>query len=159
MTVAFVLIAVGLNQLTQSAVVMTIIGGRSWLGKLLNIAGVLFTFALSIWLMVSIAATIISLFLDEVAQAVEAGLYPHLPATKDIKLQDKIPATLGFFGVLLLANFGAIIVSYLISFLALFIFRATNGYLLGREYFQIAAMSRMSRSDTILLFQHHRSAI
>ena len=62
LTAAFVLIVVGLNQLTQSAAVMTIIGETSWLGNLFNIAGVLFTFALSIWLMVPIASAITLVF-------------------------------------------------------------------------------------------------
>lgn len=44
-------------------------------------------------------------------------------------------------------------------FLAPFIFWAANGYLLGREYFQVAAMRRMSRSDATRLFQRHRGAI
>ena len=62
LTAAFVLIVVGLNQLTQSAAVMTIIGETSWLENLFNIAGVLFTFALSIWLMVPIASAITLVF-------------------------------------------------------------------------------------------------
>ena len=76
-----------------------------------------------------------------------------------MKLQDQISAKLGFFGVLLLANFGASGMSIFMPFLAPFFFWATNGYLLGREYFQMAAMRRTSRSDSILLFQRHRSAI
>tara|TARA_B110000208_G_C11747550_1_gene422268 strand:+ start:898 stop:1251 length:354 start_codon:yes stop_codon:yes gene_type:complete len=76
-----------------------------------------------------------------------------------MKLQDQISAKLGFFGVLLLANFGTIGMSIFMPFLAPFIFWATNGYLLGREYFQMAAMRRLSRSESILFFQRHHSAI
>jgi CysZ protein len=50
-------------------------------------------------------------------------------------------------------------VSIFTPFLAPFIFWAANGYLLGREYFQVAAMRRMSRSDATRLFQRHRGAI
>ena len=156
---ACTLIVMGLNQLAQSAAVTAIIGETSWLGNLLNIGGVLFTFVLSIWLMVPIASAIISSFFDEVAQAVEARYYPNLPATRGMKLQDQILTTLGLFGVLLLANFGALILSIFMPFLAPFIFWATNGYLLGREYFQVAAMRSMSRSDATRLFQRHRGAI
>lgn len=156
---AFTLIVMGLNQLAQSAAVTAIIGETSWLGNLLNIGGVLFTFVLSIWLMVPIASAIISSFFDEVAQAVEARHYPNLPATRGMKLQDQILTTLGFFGILLLANLGALIFSIFMPFLAPFIFWAANGYLLGREYFQVAAMRRMSRSDATRLFQRHRGAI
>ena len=156
---ACTLIVMGLNQLARSAAVTAIIGETSWLGNLLNIGGVLFTFVLSIWLMVPIASAIISSFFDEVARAVEARHYPNLPATRGMKLQDQILATLGFFGILLLANLGALILSIFMPFLAPFIFWATNGYLLGREYFQVAAMRRMSRSGAARLFQRHRGAI
>ena len=149
----------GLNQLAQAAAVTAIIGKTYWLGNLLNIGGVLFTFVLSIWLMVPIASAIISSFFDEVARAVEARHYPNLPTTRGMKLQDQILATLGFFGILLLANLGALILSIFMPFLAPFIFWATNGYLLGREYFQVAAMRSMSRSDATRLFQRHRGAI
>jgi CysZ protein len=128
-------------------------------GKLPNIGGVLFTLVLFIWLMLSIACAIISLFLEEVAQTVEARHDPNLPATKDTKLQDQILATLGVFGILFVGNFGALILSIFMPFLAPFIFWATNGYLLGWEYFQMAATRRMSRNDANLLFQRYRSAI
>ena len=94
---AFTLIVMGLNQLAQSAAVTAIIGETSWLGNLLNIGGVLFTFVLSIWVMVPIASAIISSFFDEVARAVEARYYPNLPATRGMKLQDQILTTLGLF--------------------------------------------------------------
>jgi CysZ protein len=156
---ACTLIVMGLNQLAQAAAVTAIISKTYWLGNLLNIGGVLLTFVLSIWLMVPIASAIISSFFDEVARAVEARHYPNLPATRGMKLQDQILATLGFFGILLLANLGALILSIFMPFLAPFIFWATNGYLLGREYFQVAAMRSMSRSDATRLFQRHRGAI
>ena len=156
---ACTLIVMGLNQLAQAAAVTAIISKTYWLGNLLNIGGVLLTFVLSIWLMVPIASAIISSFFDEVAWAVEARHYPNLPATRGMKLQDQILATLGFFGILLLANLDALILSILMPFLAPFIFWATNGYLLGREYFQVAAMRRMSGSGAARLFQRHRGAI
>ena len=156
---ACTLIVMGLNQLAQAAAVTAIISKTYWLENLLNIGGVLLTFVLSIWLMVPIASAIISSFFDEVARAVEARHYPNLPAIRGMKLQDQILATLGFFGILLLANLGALILSIFMPFLAPFIFWATNGYLLGREYFQVAAMRSMSRSDATRLFQRHRGAI
>ena len=87
---ACLLVIYGVNQLLSSALVAGVIGDQSWLGSLFNIGGVLFTIALSIWLMVPVASAIIALFLDEVAQAVEARHYPHLPKQAAAKLQDQI---------------------------------------------------------------------
>ena len=153
------LIAIGLNQLLQSLYVVSLIGEASLLGNLLNMGGVLSTFVLSIWLMGPIASTIISLFLDEVARAVEARHYPHLPEVQGTRLHKQILTTVSFFGVLVLANLGALILSVFLPVLAPFIFWATNGYLLGREYFQMTSIRRISQNEAKLLFQRNRGAI
>ena len=156
---ACLLVNFGINQLLSSAWAANMIGDQSWLGALINVGGVLFTIALSIWLMVPVTSAIIALFLDEVAQAVEARHYPHLPKQTATKLQDQILVGIRFFGILLLANIGALILSMILPLLAPFVFWATNGYLMGREYFQMAAMRRMPRAQAQELFQRHQGSI
>ena len=156
---ACLLVNFGLNQLLSSAWAANLIGDQSWLGALINIGGVLFTIALSIWLMVPVTSAIIALFLDEVAQAVEARHYPHLPKQTATKLQDQILVGIRFLGILLLANVGALILSMIVPLLAPFVFWATNGYLMGREYFQMAAMRRMPRAQAQELYQRHQGSI
>ncbi|MCH1456253.1 EI24 domain-containing protein [Planktomarina temperata] len=156
---ACLLVNFGLNQLLSSAWAANLIGDQSWLGALINIGGVLFTIALSIWLMVPVTSAIIALFLDEVAQAVEARHYPHLPKQTATKLQDQILVGIRFLGILLLANIGALILSMIVPLLAPFVFWATNGYLMGREYFQMAAMRRLPRAQAQELYQRHQGSI
>jgi CysZ protein len=156
---ACLLVNFGINQLLSSAWAANMIGNQSWLGALINVGGVLFTIALSIWLMVPVTSAIIALFLDEVAQAVEARHYPHLPKQTATKLQDQILVGIRFLGILLLANIGALILSMIVPLLAPFVFWATNGYLMGREYFQMAAMRRMPRAQAQELFQRHQGSI
>ena len=156
---ACLLVNFGINQLSSSAWAANLIGNQSWLGALINVGGVLFTIALSIWLMVPVTSAIIALFLDEVAQAVEARHYPHLPKQTATKLQDQILVGIRFLGILLLANIGALILSMIVPLLAPFVFWATNGYLMGREYFQMAAMRRMPRAQAQELFQRHQGSI
>ena len=156
---ACLLVNFGINQLLSSAWAANLIGDQSWLGALINIGGVLFTIALSIWLMVPVTSAIIALFLDEVAQAVEARHYPHLPKQTATKLQDQILVGIRFLGILLLANVGALILSLIVPLLAPFVFWATNGYLMGREYFQMAAMRRMPRAQAQELYQRHQGSI
>jgi uncharacterized protein involved in cysteine biosynthesis len=156
---ACLLVNFGINQLLSSAWAANLIGDQSWLGALINIGGVLFTIALSIWLMVPVTSAIIALFLDEVAQAVEARHYPHLPKQTATKLQDQILVGIRFLGILLLANIGALILSMIVPLLAPFVFWATNGYLMGREYFQMAAMRRLPRAQAQELYQRHQGSI
>ncbi|MDC1094080.1 EI24 domain-containing protein [Planktomarina temperata] len=156
---ACLLVNFGINQLLSSAWAANLIGDQSWLGALINIGGVLFTIALSIWLMVPVTSAIIALFLDEVAQAVEARHYPHLPKQTATKLQDQILVGIRFLGILLLANVGALILSMIVPLLAPFVFWATNGHLMGREYFQMAAMRLMPRAQAQELYQRHQGSI
>ena len=156
---ACLLVNFGINQLLSSAWAANMIGDQSWLGALINIGGVLFTIALSIWLMVPVTSAIIALFLDEVAQAVEARHYPHLPKQAAAKLQDQILVSIRFLGFLILANIGALILSMILPFLAPVVFWATNGYLMGREYFQMAAMRRVPRTQAQELLRRHQGAI
>ena len=156
---ACLLVNFGINQLLSSAWAANLIGDQSWLGALINIGGVLFTIALSIWLMVPVTSAIIALFLDEVAQAVEARHYPHLPKQAAAKLQDQILVSIRFLGFLILANIGALILSMILPFLAPVVFWATNGYLMGREYFQMAAMRRVPRTQAQELLRRHQGAI
>jgi uncharacterized protein involved in cysteine biosynthesis len=156
---ACLLVNFGINQLLSSAWAANMIGDQSWLGALINVGGVLFTIALSIWLMVPVTSAIIALFLDEVAQAVEARHYPHLPKQTATKLQEQILVGIRFLGILLLANIGALILSMIVPLLAPFVFWATNGYLMGREYFQMAAMRRMPRAQAQELYQRHQGSI
>ncbi|MDG1504933.1 MAG: EI24 domain-containing protein [Planktomarina sp.] len=156
---ACLLVIYGVNQLLSSALVAGVIGDQSWLGSLFNIGGVLFTIALSIWLMVPVASAIIALFLDEVAQAVEARHYPHLPKQAAAKLQDQILVSIRFLGLLILANIGALILSMILPFLGPVVFWATNGYLMGREFFQMAAMRRLPRAQAQELLRRHQGSI
>ena len=156
---ACLLVNFGINQLLSSAWAANLIGDQSWLGALINIGGALFTIALSIWLMVPVTSAIIALFLDEVAHAVEARHYPHLPKQTATKLQDQILVGIRFLGILLLANIGALILSMIVPLLGPFVFWATNGYLMGREYFQMAAMRRLPRAQAQELFQRHQGSI
>ena len=52
---ACLLVIFGVNQPLSSALVAGLIGDQSWLGSLVNIGGILFTIALSVWLMVPVA--------------------------------------------------------------------------------------------------------
>jgi CysZ protein len=156
---ACLLVIFGVNQLLSSALVAGLIGDQSWLGSLVNIGGILFTIALSVWLMVPVASVIITLFLDEVAQAVEEQYYPHLPKQTAAKLQGQILVSINFLGLLILANISTLILSLILPFLAPFVFWATNGYLMGQEYFQMSAMRRLPRAQAHALFQNHQGSI
>jgi CysZ protein len=86
------------------------------------------------------------MFLDEVAQAVEDRHYPELPHVPGVPFGEALRDTINFLGVLIGGNLLAILLYVFFAPAALFIFWGLNGYLLGREYFMLAAMRRIGRA-------------
>lgn len=121
-------------------------GPVTWVGDLLGWGSLGIMLILSVFLMVPVASAITSLFLDDVAQAVEDKHYPHLKPVPRVPFFDGLRDTVNFLGVLIGANLLAIFAYILLPFLSFAIFYGLNGYLLGREYFQIAAMRRLGRA-------------
>ena len=83
---------------------------------------------------------------DTVADAVEARHYPLLPPATPVPFLDALRDTVNFLGVLIAANLLAIILYILVTPAAPFIFWGLNGFLLGREYFTLAAIRRVGRA-------------
>ncbi len=135
------------------------IGEVAWVGDLLGIASFFFMMFLSMFLMIPVASAITSLFLDDVAQAVEDLHYPHLPPVPRLPFTEAAADTVAFLGLLIGANLLAIILYAVLPFVILPVFYALNGFLLGREYFQIAAMRREGRAGARALRAQHRGTI
>lgn len=139
--------------------VLPVIGEVTWLGDLLSGASFFLMVVLSMFLMVPVASAITSLFLDEVAAAVEDRHYPDLPPATGVTFGDGLKDTVNFLGVIILANTLALILYAMFTPFALFIFWGLNGYLLGMEYFTLAAIRREGRVAAIRLRKKNRLKI
>lgn len=135
------------NWITPDNVWLPILGEVGGLDDLASWGAAFLLLFLSIFLMIPVASAITSMFLDDVADAVEARHYPHLPAARRVSFGDGLRDTVNFLGVIIAANLLALILYALLAPAALFIFWALNGYLLGREYFTMAAMRRGTRQE------------
>lgn len=140
-------------------VTLPLLGEIRWLDDLLSFSSLFLMLVLSVFLMVPVASAITSLFLDEVAQAVEDRHYPNLPTVPGIPFGDALIDTINFLGVLIGANILAIIFYIFFPPLAIFIFWGLNGFLLGREYFTLAAMRRLGRDGAKKLRARHTGTI
>uniref|UniRef100_UPI004047E9F0 EI24 domain-containing protein n=1 Tax=Yoonia sp. TaxID=2212373 RepID=UPI004047E9F0 len=144
---------------TADGVSLPFLGKVAWLGDLLSWGSVGLMVVLSVFLMIPVASAMTSLFLDDIAQAVEDLHYPDLPAVPRADFWDSLRDTVNFLGVLIGANVLAFALYALLPIFAVPIFFALNGYLLGREYFQIAAMRRIGRAEAKLLRKKHSGKI
>ncbi|MEO9683502.1 MAG: EI24 domain-containing protein [Tateyamaria sp.] len=136
-----------IGTLTADSVTVPWIGEITWLGHILSWGSFFLFFVLSVFLMMPVASAITSMFLDEVAAAVEDRHYPHLPAPTKVPFGDAVIDTVNFLGVLIAANLLALILYVIFAPVAVFIFWGLNGFLLGREYFMLAAMRRVGRAN------------
>ena len=105
----------------------------------------------SSFLMIPVAALFVGVFLEDVADAVEAKHYPHAGAPRKIGMGEALGSALRFFGVVvgvnLLALIPYLIFLLLIPPLGIALIYAVNGYLLGREYFEMVAMRHLRAED------------
>ena len=107
------------------------------------------------WFLFPVTATLIaSFFLERAAQAVENKHFPNLPAPRRQNLSEILKITFKFTGLSVVLNLLALPVYFVFFFLGplnLFVFYALNGYLLGREYFELIAHRRIEPLQTIHL--------
>ncbi|WP_375267153.1 EI24 domain-containing protein [Planktotalea sp.] len=148
-----------MNEAVDGTMVLPVIGEVTWLGDLLGWGSLFLMLFLSTFLMVPVASAITSLFLDEVASGVEAKHYAHLPPVKGVSFYESLRDTINFLGILIGANIVAVLLYVMLPFAAIFIFWALNGFLLGREYFQIAAMRRLGREGAKQARKEHFGSI
>jgi CysZ protein len=144
---------------TPSTVTLPVIGEVTWIGDLLGWGSLFLMMFFSMFLMVPVASAITSLFLDDVAEAVEDVYYPALPPVPRVSFAEGLRDTLAFLALLIVANLVALVVYVWVPVSIPFLFYGLNGFLLGREYFQIAAMRREGRAGARALRNKHRGEI
>ncbi|WP_163272447.1 sulfate transporter family protein [Chelativorans alearense] len=129
-----------------------------WLGVLAAVtAGIGLALALAL-LIAPITAVVAGLFLDDVAEAVETVSYPQDPPGEAVPLVPAVWLSLKFFGVVVLANLAALLL-LLVPGVNIVIFLVVNAYLLGREFFEFAAMRFRSEAEAKRLRRHHAGTI
>jgi len=110
---------------------------------------------LSAFLMFPVAAMFVNLYLDEIADAVEARHYPELPPVRGTGFAEDLKGAVRFGLLVLGANILAMFLYLISGPLAPFVFWGLNGYLFGREYFQLAAQRRLDPAAAERLRRAH----
>ncbi len=131
----------------------------TWLDSVASWATVGLMLVLSVVLMVPVAAAFTGIFLDDVAEAVEEQHYPGLPEVGHLPVFDTLRDSLSLILVTIGVNLVALILLFFVGPLAPILFWAVNGYLLGREFFQMAAMRREGRDGANRLRRRHAGQV
>jgi len=148
-----------LDMVTPDSLSLPWIGPIDGLHTFIGWGAVGLLMVMSIFLMVPVAAAFSGLFLDTVADAVEARHYPRLPPAPRQPVMDGLIDAVNFTGVLIGVNVLALLLWFIVGPFAPLLFWALNGYLIGREYFQMAAMRRIGREAAHRLRRDHRLTV
>lgn len=140
-------------------VTLPVIGPVGGLDAVASIASFLAMIGLSVFLMVPVASAFTGLYLDEVADAVEARHYPGLPPVAQVGVWETLIDSLGFFGLLIVVNLLSLVVYLFAGPLVPVIFWGLNGLMLGREYFTLVAMRRLGRPGARAMARQFRGQI
>lgn len=129
-----------------------------WLGLIAAIlAGVGLALALAL-LIAPVTAIIAGLFLDDVAELVEKTDYPADPPGRALPAIPALVMSLKFFGIVILGNFFALFL-LLVPGVNIAAFFVVNGYLLGREFFEFAAMRFRPEAEAKSLRRRHAGTV
>ena len=122
-----------------------------WLG---GVAVILFT-----WLLFpAVASVVIGLLMEVIVTAVENKHYPELPPAPGASKGTTLMSAIKLLFTMVIVNI-VLLVFLLIPPVFPFVFYAANGYLLGREYFELVALRRVDLQEAKRLRRENRRQI
>lgn len=126
----------------------------AWLEGLAQFGGVLAAMFIAWFIFPAAAAAIAGIFADEVIDAVEAKHYPALPPARPVPVLVAVGDGLKLAAIALLVNVVALPLLVIPPVYVLFTW-VVNGWLLGREYFEMVALRRMDRATAHAVRRRH----
>jgi uncharacterized protein involved in cysteine biosynthesis len=122
----------------------------AWLDHTLHILGGAGVMALSLLLFPSVFVVLQSLFLDGLADRIEARHYPHMGAARGTGLREGLLMAVRVMLLMVAVNLLMLpvyIAGSLFFGAGMMLYYAVNGWLCGQEYYAQAAMRRMTRKE------------
>ncbi|MBZ9708842.1 sulfate transporter family protein [Mesorhizobium sp. ESP7-2] len=126
-----------------------------WLGGIIAAIALAFGMAL---LVAPVTAVVAGLFLDDIADVVERTDFPGDPAGRAMPALRSLVLAIKFFGVVVLGNIVALML-LLVPGINIAAFFIVNGYLLGREFFEFAAMRFRPEEDARALRRQYAGTV
>lgn len=114
--------------------------------------------AAAVLLLMPLAGLIMGLFLESVADAVERRHYPQDPPGRGAGFAASLGVSLRFMAKMILLNALALF-AYLVPGLNIIVFFLLNGYLAGREFFEMVALRHHGPRTVRLLRRKNRLTV
>ena len=110
------------------------------------------------FLVAPVTALFAGLFLDDIAEVVERNGYPQDPPGRALPMSEALATSVRFLGAVLLANAIALPLVLVVGF-GFVVFLVANAYLLGREFFELAALRFHDQATVRRLRARHSARI
>jgi CysZ protein len=134
----FVLLWLGVGWLIRD----TTLFDDTWLDTVVDVLGGFAILIITWFLFPPVVSACSSLFLERVAEAVERRHYPGLPPPRDVAILETVWMTVRLLVVMVTLNL-VVLLFLLVPPVFPFVYYGMNGYLLGREYFEVVAARRL----------------
>jgi len=161
--ITLILLLYILNQYWPESLVF----GWDWLddyGTYISQAGFWFVAGTGSYLLFpGIVTMVMGVLTDKIADAVEEEYYPNKPGNREVPYGDLVVSAAKLTLIMLIINL-LFLLPYIILFFMggigfILLFIAVNGFLLGREYFEMVAIRHMGRHQMNSLRQSHSGRI
>ena len=129
--------------------------GAPWVNAILDFLAPVLLILLIFFLGAPVAALFATFFLEDVARAVEARYYPTDPRASGASFGTTLFAGLRLATMVILVDLALLPVDISVPGIAEIATILANGWLLGREYFELVALRHMSRSAADALRRRH----
>ena len=130
----------------------------SWSSVLFGWLSSIISLVFTILLFPALMFMAIGLFQERAAGIVEAAHYPNLDSPRQSSIVEQARLGVRFLVWTILVN-GLAFPLYFLPFANVFILLFVNGFVIGREYFEVAAIRRMSADSVRKLRRTHRVKI
>ena len=134
------------------------VAGIPWLDATLAVLGGLGALVLAWLLFPAMTMLVLGFFLDGVVAAVERRHYPDLPPARRVAVAKAVGSALRLFALAVVINV-SILPLALLPAIYPFIYYGLNGYLLGREYFELVALRRLDGVAAGVMWRWHRGRL
>ncbi len=103
----------------------------------------------------ALVTVLVGLFAEPIARRVEILHYPERGAGRAQPIGEIVVGTINFAGKTLAFNLFALLLTFVLPGLNIFVFVAVNGYLVSVEYFEMVAVRRMDLKQARALRKQH----
>lgn len=152
--VVFVVLWVGIGVLITQTALFEIV----WLETIIDVLGGVATLALTWFMFPAFVSAVVGLFLEHVVARVEEIHYPSLPEAREASVWEMTKTGARFLGLMVLLNLGILLFLF-VPPLFPFVFYGVNGYLLGREYYEMVALRRLTPEQASTLRKAHGGGV